>query len=66
MIFYDNMKIILYKVIRAAIYAIIDNSICLDNLGLFQYKLSKMIISLKKQVQLFYGLVIPEILMNIM
>ena len=41
MMFYDNSKIIMYKVIGSVIYTIIDNYICIDYLGLFQYNLSK-------------------------
>ena len=36
--FYDNMKIIMYKVNRDLIYTIIDNYICLDYMGMLQYK----------------------------
>ena len=41
MMFDDNRKIMMYKVIWAVIYNIIDNYICLDYLGLLQYNLSK-------------------------
>ena len=39
--FYENIKIMMYKVIRAVIYTIIDDYICLDYMGLIQEKLSK-------------------------
>ena len=41
LMFYDNMKTMVYKVIGAVIYTIIDNYICLDYLGILQDQLSK-------------------------
>ena len=36
--FYENSKIRMYKVIGAVIYTVINNYICLDYLGILQYK----------------------------
>ena len=37
---YHNRNTVVYKVIGCVIYSFIDNSICLDYLGILQYKLS--------------------------
>ena len=36
--FYENKKIPMYKVIEAVIYTIIDDSICLNSMGFIQEK----------------------------
>ena len=56
----------MYRVIGTVIYTIIDNYICLDYMGMLQYKWSKHDIFFKDQVQWFSGLGIPEIFINIM
>ena len=39
--FYDNSKIMMYKLIGAVIYTIIDNYICFEYLGFLEDNLSK-------------------------
>ena len=65
--FYKNRNTFMYKVIGALIYAIIYEYTCLDYLGLLQERYpNTMITSKKPRFNDFYGLGIPEILMNIM
>ena len=40
MVFHNNMKTVLYKVIGSVIYSFIDNFICLDYMGILQHNLS--------------------------
>ena len=67
LIFYDNRGVIVYKVIGAVLYNIIDNYICIYFMGLLQDKMSKHNNRFEKtKFNDFYGLGIPEILINIM
>ena len=55
------------NVIRSVIYTIIDNCICLEYTGLIQDKLSKHYNKFENtRVKNLSGLVIPDILINIM
>ena len=64
--FGENMKIFMYKVIGAVIYIIIDDYICIDYLGLLQENVSKQNNKFENtKFNDWYGLGIPEILMNI-
>ena len=57
----------MYKVIGDLICTIIENYICIDYLGIVQDKLSKHDNSFENtKFKIFSGLIIPEILMNIM
>ena len=57
----------MYKVIGAVIYTNIDGYICLDYMGLLQYKLSKHNNKFENtKFDDLSGLFIPAILMNIM
>ena len=64
--FYGNRNILVYKVIGAVIYTIIDEYICLDYLDLLQEKLSKHDNNFKDtKFDYFTVLGIPDILINI-
>ena len=57
----------MYEVIESEIYNIIENYICIDYLSLLQVKLSKHDKNFENtKFNNLSGLVIPEILMNIM
>ena len=63
---HDNGKIIIYKLIGAVMYNIIDNCTCLDYLGMLQDKLSKHDNKFENtKFNNLSELGIPDILMNI-
>ena len=67
MIFYNNWKTAVYKVIRSVIYLFIYNLICLEYLCILQQKLSSY--NKKFEENKFndlYGFCIPVIVSNIM
>ena len=63
--FYYNRKIVLYKLIGYIIYSFIDNFLCLDYLDTAKQKFSAYENMCELFFNEFYGLVIPEIMINI-
>ena len=63
--FYYNRTIVLYKLIGSIIYSFIDDFLCLDYLDTAQQNFSAYENMCELFFNEFYGLVIPEIMINI-
>ena len=63
--FYYNRTIVLYKLIGSIIYSFIDDFLCLDYLDTAQQKISAYGNMCDFVFNELYGLVIPEIMINI-